>query len=82
MNCTVITLNHLPIPTSAGERDLKGLIKIMFQKIAADKVGFEYNYPQLAVASITDDGEVIYQTAPTQVRHQVESAECIRVCPF
>jgi hypothetical protein len=74
---TEIRLEHLPAPTSAGQRDLKGSIKIMFQKIAADVVGLDYDYPQLAVATVADDGTVTYEAAPSQVRQQVDGARRI-----
>jgi pimeloyl-ACP methyl ester carboxylesterase len=73
---TEIRLERLPVPTSAGERDLKGSIKIMFQKIVAEKTGLDYAYPRLAVATFADE-EVRYLVAPTEVRQNVEEAENI-----
>ncbi|HSO27113.1 MAG TPA: hypothetical protein VLS48_03520, partial [Anaerolineales bacterium] len=73
---TEIHIERLPAPTSAGERDLKGSIKIMFQKIIAEPIGLEYEYPRLAHATLTD-AEIHYLSAPTELRKKVAEAENI-----
>jgi len=72
---TEIILERLPQPS--GDRDVKGSIKIMFQKMIAEKVGMEYDYPRLAVATIATDGSVTYDPTPAEVKKQVAAAERI-----
>lgn len=71
---TEINIEHLPITSAGGDLESLGSITIMFQKIAADILGTGFDYPQLAVASVTDDGKVIYETGLAEMRRQVAEA--------
>jgi pimeloyl-ACP methyl ester carboxylesterase len=70
-------LDRLPAPTSAGTRDVKGSIKILFQKLVGPKVGIEYKYPQLAIAAVAADGQVTYESDLDKVRSRVQTADKI-----
>ena len=72
-----IVLERLPAPTSGGSRDLKGSIKILFQKIVGQRLGQEYPYPILAAASVADDGSVTYTAQTNSVREHVAAARRI-----
>ncbi len=74
---TTVTLERLPAPTAGGTRDLKGSIKILFQKLAAETLGWEYEYPQLAIGEIATDGTIAYVTNPGVIRERVTAAEKI-----
>lgn len=72
-----VTLDRLPAPTAAGTRDLKGTIKILFQKLVAQPLGWEYTYPQLAVGEIDNRGKVQYTKELAAVQEQVAAVEKI-----
>ena len=74
-----ITLERLPAPTSQGTRDLKGSIKILFQKLVGQRLGLRYDYPLLRVADIATDGTLTSSTAGdlAAVRTRVARAKCI-----
>ena len=74
---TEIYIEHLPMPPAEGALESMASIAIMFRKIAADVVGTDFDYPQLAAAFVTDDGRVTYETGPAEVRRQVAEAEHI-----
>ncbi len=74
---TEIRLEYLPEISQQGERDLKGAFKIFFQKVANEKLGLEYSYPQLAVANVAADERVSYEIDTEQVKQRVAQAEKI-----
>ncbi len=69
-----VRLERLPAPTSGGERDLKGSIKILFQKLVGQRLGWPYAHPLLAIASVGADGTVTYDPDPDAVRAAVQRA--------
>ncbi|MCB9434480.1 MAG: caspase family protein [Ardenticatenaceae bacterium] len=68
-----VTLERLPAPTAAGERSALGSIRILFQKLIGQRVGLEYNYPQLAAASVSPEGKVVYSDSEAFVAQQIAS---------
>ncbi|MEZ4866976.1 MAG: caspase family protein [Caldilineaceae bacterium] len=73
-----VILTQLPAPT--GTRDLKGSIKILFQKLANDYLGWSYTYPQLAVATVNPQGgsyTIDYNSDEAAVRAAVADADRI-----
>jgi len=76
---TEIELQRLPAPVSEGRRSLQGAIRILFQKVISEKLGLEYQYPMLAVASVGDDQSVKYEADQAQVKQLVAQAKRIVV---
>lgn len=79
---TEIRIERLPQPENIGERDLKGALRILFHKIASEKLGLEqlgleYSYPLLGVANVAIDEKVSYELDPEKVKQQVAQAEKI-----
>ncbi|MDJ0772511.1 MAG: caspase family protein [Mastigocoleus sp. MO_167.B18] len=74
---TEIRLERLPEPVNQGERDLKGALKIFFQKIVSEKIGLEFSYPHLAIANVAPDETVSYESHIEQVKQRVTQAEKI-----
>jgi pimeloyl-ACP methyl ester carboxylesterase len=75
---TEIEIERLPEPVSQGKRDLKGAIRICFQKVCGEKLGLKYQYPRLAVAEIDDENNVTYETDDVAVvKQRVTQAERI-----
>lgn len=74
---TEIRLEQLPTPEESGERSIKSAFKIYFQKVASEKLGFAYDYPQLAVAKINADETVSYETDLLTIKQQVAQARKI-----
>ncbi|MGB3754776.1 MAG: caspase family protein [Rivularia sp. (in: cyanobacteria)] len=74
---TEIRLEYLPEISQQGERDLKGAFKIFFQKVANEKLGLEYSYPQLAVANVAADESVSYELDLEKVKQRVAASEKI-----
>ena len=74
---TEIELERLPKPISQGKRDLKGAIRICFQKMVREKLGLEFEYPLLAVAEVGDGKTVTYETDIALVKQRVAQAERI-----
>jgi pimeloyl-ACP methyl ester carboxylesterase len=75
-----IELQRLPKPLNApaiGARSLLGSIRILFQKVVAERLKFDYPYPVLAAADVADDGVVTYHPAPDDVRTRVDAAQRI-----
>ena len=73
---TEIILERLPDPTSRGERDLVGSIRILFQKFVSQALKLDFPYPLLRAATVDDQGHVTY-SRPDEVRAQVERANRI-----
>ncbi|MEQ8959386.1 MAG: caspase, partial [Coleofasciculus sp. C2-GNP5-27] len=75
---TEIEIERLPEPVSQGKRDLKGAIRICFQKVWGEKLRLKYQYPRLAVAEIDDENNVTYKTDDVAVvKQRVTQAERI-----
>jgi pimeloyl-ACP methyl ester carboxylesterase len=74
-----ITLERLPAATSYGTRDLKGSIKILFQKLVGQRLGLQYDYPLLRAAGVATDGTVTYSASGdlAAVRTRVDQAKRI-----
>lgn len=68
-----VTLDRLPAPN--GTRDLKGSVKILFQKLVGQHLGWEYTYPQLAIARIDQGEPVGYNKDPNAVKKAVQKAK-------
>ena len=67
-----VTLERLPAPN--GTRDLKGSVKILFQKLVGQPLGWEYTYPQLAIARVEQGQPVGYNKDPDAVKKAVTKA--------
>ena len=72
---TEVVLERLPAPTSRGTRDLKGAIRIYFQKVMGQRIGLDFPYPILAAADVANSGSVTYQPAADAVAAKVATAE-------
>jgi len=73
---TEITLERLPKPT-VSSRSLHGSIRIFFEKVAHQKLGRPYEYPILAVAEVSEKGDVSYEKNLEQVKDRVAKAQRI-----
>jgi pimeloyl-ACP methyl ester carboxylesterase len=76
---TEIRLERLPEPENQEERSLKSAFKIYFQKVASETLGFEFSYPQLAVAKVSVNEKVSYETDLIAIKQQVTQAQKIVV---
>lgn len=65
---TEVAVEMIPPPV-AGERDLFGSVRILFRKVVGRRLGLEYSWPRLAVATAQPDGSVTYDVdaVPTAV---------------
>ncbi len=70
-----VVLDRLPAPT--GTRDLKGSVKILFQKLVGQRLGWAYTYPQLAIARIDKGEPVGYNKDAKAVKKAVTKANRI-----
>lgn len=74
-----IVVDTLPSQTGTDplitDKSLFGSIKIYFQKVIGDTLGFGYDYPRLAVAAVSKSGELTYHD--DKVADQVAAAENI-----
>lgn len=70
-----VTLERLPASVAFG-RDIKGSIRILFQKVVGKYFGSPYRYPLLTVAGLEDTGEVVY-SKPEHVQARVAEAQTI-----
>jgi hypothetical protein len=75
---TEIAIERLPPPESV--RDLKGSIRIFFQKVISKHLGLEYKYPLLAATNLAEDGEVTNTVDADQVQEQVQQAQRVLLC--
>ncbi len=74
----VVHIETLPETSPSGTRSLTGSVKIFFQKVVLSKLGFEYRYPQLAVAEFAESGEDFeYLTDTETVKEKVAGAQKI-----
>ena len=71
-----IRIDRLPGATS-DSRDIKGSIKLFFQKVIGEKLGLEPATTRLAVATVNDQGQVEYDVSPTTVATRVKDAKRI-----
>lgn len=74
---TLFELQRLPAPVSMGGRDVKGAIRIYFQKIVNRRLGLDYPYPILAAASVSPDGGVTYEVDRGKIKQLVAGAQQI-----
>lgn len=74
---TEIRLERLPKSVNQGERDLKGTLQILFEKIVSEKLGLEFSYPHLAIANVAIDESVIYESDIEEIKQRVNEAEKI-----
>ena len=72
-----IELKCLPAPVSEGKKSLGGSIRIFFQKVIGEKLGFEFPYPILAVAEVGEDDTVGYEADNEKVKARVAEASKI-----
>jgi hypothetical protein len=76
-----IIINALPEETSSDsaitKRSFTGSIKIYFQKVIGQKLGFKYEYPRLAIATVSDLLEVSYEDDPIIIKERVSKATSI-----
>ncbi|WP_414585291.1 caspase family protein [Scytonema sp. PCC 10023] len=77
---TEITIERLPEPT-VDSRSLQGSIKILFQKVfyesAGKQLGWNFPYPLLRIASVSENGRVNYNANIKEIQTQVASAKKI-----
>jgi hypothetical protein len=76
-NQTLFDLQRLPAPVSLGGRDVKGAVRIYFQKLVGQPLGLDYPYPILAAATLSPDGHVTYEADPGKVAAFVNAARRI-----
>lgn len=78
-----IYIEALPVETASDaaitQKSFLGSIKIYFQKVIGAKLGFSYNYPQLAVAEVSDTLKVDYKTDKKFIESEIENATDIIV---
>jgi pimeloyl-ACP methyl ester carboxylesterase len=74
---TEIRLERLCYPLAEKKRSLGGAVRIFFQKIVADKLGFEYPYPLLAAVEYGEDGTIRYRAETEVVKQKVAVANKI-----
>jgi hypothetical protein len=74
-NETVISLDALPAPVTAGTRDLKGAIRIMFQKLLSKPLDLPYNYPHLTAVEVDDAGALRYIPDRVEIARRVGAAK-------
>jgi len=71
-----IRLERLPRPV-VDSRSLFGSIKICFQKIISEKLGFEFDHPLLAVAENDGKGGARYISDAAEVKAKIAAADRI-----
>jgi pimeloyl-ACP methyl ester carboxylesterase len=74
---TEVMLERLPAPTSQGSRDLKGAVRIYFQKVVGQRVGLDFPYPILAAVDVAENGALTYHGAADEVAPKVAAARRI-----
>ncbi|MEO1144241.1 MAG: caspase family protein [Cyanobacteria bacterium J06638_22] len=73
-HATQITLNCLPTSMAEGNRSLGGAVRILFQKVTAEKLGLAFPYPLLVAVNPTETGEVHYEGEAAKVGDRVATA--------
>jgi pimeloyl-ACP methyl ester carboxylesterase len=76
-NQTLFDLQRLPAPVSLGGRDVKGAVRIYFQKVIGQPLGIDYPYPILAAATVSPDGRVTYEADLSKITALVNAARRI-----
>ncbi len=75
-----IIINQLPPETASDsaitQRSFTGSIKIFFFKIA-QKIGFDYDYPQLSIADIDENEKLSYEKDLEIIKKRVKNAKKI-----
>jgi len=71
-----IQIDRLPGPTS-DSRDVKGSIKLFFQKVIGEKLGLDGATTRLAAATVSERGHVEYDASPVTVPEKVKAAKRI-----
>jgi pimeloyl-ACP methyl ester carboxylesterase len=69
-----VTIERLPDPL-IDSRSLTGSIRIFFQKVFSEKLGFKFDYPLLAIAESDGEDGVKYNTDPLELRSRVAAAK-------
>lgn len=73
-----IIIEVLPSATRSDQavtqRSFFKSIKLYFQKVVGQKLGFSYNYPRLAIASVNSELNVSYDDNIDHVKKKVESS--------
>ncbi|MCS3802120.1 caspase family protein [Niastella sp. OAS944] len=76
-----IHIDTLPEETASDaaitQRSFTGSIKIYFQKIIGQKLGFSYSYPRLAIPTIQSDDTVTYESDTAEITKKVKNAGSI-----
>ncbi|MBC7890209.1 MAG: caspase family protein [Ferruginibacter sp.] len=76
-----IYIETLPEETASDaaitQKSFLGSIKIYFQKAIGQKLGFNYEYPRLAIVEVGDDLEVKYESDRAIVAKEVKAADNI-----
>jgi hypothetical protein len=70
---TELVVERLPEPV-AGTRDLKGSIRIFFQKVVGRKLGLTYEYPLLAAPETGPEGDITIVKDPDEIAARVDAA--------
>ncbi|GAB3929603.1 DUF7379 domain-containing protein [Larkinella terrae] len=76
-----VAVHTLP-DESSSQRSLGGSIKLFFYKVVLSKVGFGYNHPRLALATLSDTLEVQYETDPEMIRHTLQQENVKNILLF
>lgn len=75
-----VSIAALPEPSAVNTRSLGSAVKIFFQKVVLNKLGFDYKYPQLAIAEFQPQSEEFqYKTDLEEVKKAVANAKNIVV---
>jgi pimeloyl-ACP methyl ester carboxylesterase len=75
-NVVEVNIERLPQPL-VDSRSLTGSIRIFFEKVISQRIGFEFSYPHLAIAEDDGKGGVTYNTAADAVSARVAAANKI-----
>jgi pimeloyl-ACP methyl ester carboxylesterase len=77
-NIIIETLpDDTPSDAAINEKSLLGSIKIYFQKVIGQKLGFKYKYPRLAKVTVSKDLKVAYNDDATVISSEVAKANTI-----
>ncbi|RYY17630.1 MAG: hypothetical protein EOO04_25155, partial [Chitinophagaceae bacterium] len=76
-----IVIETLPEPTSSDpaitSKSFTGSVKLYFQKIIGQKLGFKFDYPRLAMVEVSNNLEVKFETGNELVSKKVAAAQNI-----
>ncbi len=74
-----IYIETLPEETASDsvitQKSFFGSIKIYFQKVIGQKLGFGYDYPRLAIVDVNDQLDVKYESSQSKVEDAVKQAD-------